>query len=164
MDNEGTDPGVHSAVLSVATEVGANGGAGNISAHAVAAELVKMGKNGHESDIKRAIRSGRFGNMIVAIVLGLGAAYGGYLLLKVTVAAHGEQIEAHKKASKETAAEIVTIDGRITAVETDIGSIKSDQRSIKSGIDELKQENVDQLKEDLEDAKRELRRERRRER
>ena len=101
---------------------------------------------------------------MVTILLGALVCTGGPLAVIYTTQdnskANTEQIEAMKPRMDQVESDVRFIKGRVGDIDKSVGTIKKDMKGIAGGIGELKEENVNRLKEELEDAKQALRRER----
>ena len=106
--------------------------------------------------------------VLLAAVLGPGGALGVIYATRdqtktnsAEIEHNGKQVERLEPRVKASEDGIQFIKNKVKANGATIGEMRTEQTAIHSGIEELKKENVNRLKEELDDAKRELRRRRR---
>lgn len=102
---------------------------------------------------------------IVAVLLSMGGgSVGIFYATEARTKTNEAAIEKHGAAPMHEAANerFINVENRVGVVEKAVGEIKTGQKAIKDGIDELKEEQVDDLKDKLKEAERKLERRRNR--
>ena len=112
---------------------------------------------------------------ILAILLGPGGAIAVIYATSDRAKANSAQVEHLKKTTESFEPRLAKTEEDVGLIQTDVGKLNESMGGLKhqfktqigdiaKGIKELKQENVNKLTDELEDARRELRRERNRDR
>lgn len=116
----------------------------------------------------REIKRHKWIGALLATILGTGGAVGGAVTAtdrsqvnQVEVKNIKEETRALDSRVKKTEADIRAINRSVGTISASVGTIQTDQTAIAGGIEELKKENVNRLKNELEDAKAEIRRQER---
>ncbi len=138
--------------------------------HDLAETLVKImdnsggggGSRGGGPEVKKLLKRGNLVSVVIAIVVAGSSFAAGYAVLKATVAAHGERIDKHESKGMHdgSAKELHGIHNRVNEVEEKVDSVQFWQHEIKEGIDDLKKERVQELKDELREERRRNRRNR----
>jgi uncharacterized protein (DUF342 family) len=107
-------------------------------------------------DLKKFRTKNSIATIVIAIIAAVGTGIGGYKVLQATVADHEKRIEAHEASPMHpgTSKEMTEMKGDMKNIKEDMDHITNAQRAISVGIDELKKERVEELKEELKDERR----------
>lgn len=165
LPHEDTGP-IRAALISAAGE---NGGSG-ITAHNVAAALVDLmggpggqggGDGGPPIDIKKFRKSNWLVNTAIAAIVGAISWFGGYQILKATVADHDKAIEQNAKATHVNAEAIENVKNDIGGVKKTVDNSFKVQVQLVEGVETLKKEaqteKQKRLEEKVEEQKRRIR-------
>lgn len=131
---------------------------------AVAQKLIQHGGGRGDGDgpvkFAKSIKRHNWLAVIMAVLLGPGGAIAVIYATSDRSKANSHKVEELKKLEprvEKTEEDIRYIKARVGEVGASMEEVKADQTEIVDGINELKQENVDQLKAELKEARWELR-------
>jgi len=145
MTREETDPGIREAILDTSSRIGNARPAGTLPPNAgeVADEFLARALNGKQSRGSKALIA------VAGLLLGSGGIVGSYYATKAlaednagSIDDHAERLDASEKAIEEIGGKVDDLDGTVD-------EIVAGQKDIAAGIDELKQESIEELKEEL---------------
>lgn len=138
----------------------------SVTAHEIAKALWDLspsgdgsGGGGIPSDTHvKQIKKHNWATVILAVVSALGVAIGSYYATEARSKHNERQIIKHDSAIEQNTDDVRYIKVRVKSIDDTLTEAKKKQSVILDGIEELKSENVNRLKEELRDARRELRR------
>jgi hypothetical protein len=150
-----TEPGIHAAMVNAASEVG------QVSAQDIAHALIEMGggSGGGGTGFQKSLKRSNIWIALLIALFGTGGMVASYYATQSRSRSNEKAIDSHREVPMHKGAneQFSGIKVRLGKVEDKMGAVQVGQNEIKDGITELKKEQID-------DLKRELARERRRNR
>ena len=154
MTREETDPGIREAILDTSSRIGNARPAGTIppTAGDVADEVLSRVLNGKSSKGSKALIA------LAGLLLGSGGIVGSYYATKALATKNAGTLDKHEERLDASEKAIGIIGDKVDDLDHTVGEIADGQKNIADGIDELKQESIDELKRELEAERRRNRR------
>ena len=95
---------------------------------------------------------------VVGLAAILASVFGAWRMLETNVAKVTEKAENTAVVAKSNTEAVQAINTKISKIETSQEEVAESVKAVAASVNELKRENVDELKQQLQDARRELRR------
>jgi len=154
---------VRAAILGATRDDGA---ASRVTTHDIATTLMELmdgsGGGGRGGSHVKQIKRHNLGTILAVVISVVGGGVGSYYALVDRSKHNEEAAEQNAKRIDETEKDVKFIKVKVNDIDNSMDKMSIEQTVIKDGINELKKESINELKDELQDAKRELRRRNRR--